>query len=157
MMNLTPQQNTAPRGFTLLIAIILASVALALSLSLIDISYKQVLLSISVKQSQYAFAAADSGLECALYYDQKQDSFSFVDAPISFSVMCGGLSASVNYPANSSERTATFSVPCASGGSSASVTVVKSSDASTKLYSDGYSSCSSSDTRRVERGLKASY
>ena len=58
------------RGFTLLISVLLVTVILSLSLSLLDVAYKQVVLSSTAKQSQYAFYTADSALECTLYWDQ---------------------------------------------------------------------------------------
>jgi Tfp pilus assembly protein PilX len=146
------------RGFTLLVSIILSSVALALSLSLLDIAYKQVTLSLTAKQSAVAFSNADAGLECALYYDQKNDSFNYSTAPTSFTITCASQTTTVTMgnPSGGS-RTATFSIPCVGGGSSAVVSVVKASTASTRIYSDGYNTCSPTDARRIERGLKASY
>lgn len=63
------------RGFTLLIAVIFMSVMLTLGLSLSSLGYKQVLLSSTSAESQYAFYTADAALECALYADQQQNLF----------------------------------------------------------------------------------
>lgn len=150
------------RGFTLLIAVILSSVALALGLALIDVAYKQVTLALASKQSQYAFVNADTALECALYWDQKQDAFNHEDAGSSFNINCGNQSVAVSYPSSSGVRTATFSIPCGTAGANpgtvaAAVTVRKESDARTSIYANGYSVCSPTDLRRIERGLKASY
>lgn len=149
--------HSQQRGFALIIAVILTSVVLALGMALLDVSYKQVLLSSSAKNSQYAFYNADSALECALYYDQQQGAFYF-GTPYAGSVQCSNLNVT-NYAANqdSSQRTTTFSVPCASGGTSADVTIIKASSGSTNIYSNGYSSCSAADPSRIERGLKAKY
>ena len=147
------------RGFTLLIAVVLSSVALALGLALIDISYKQVTLALASKQSQYAFVNADTALECTLYWDQKQDAFNHANAGSNFSISCGGMSIPVSFPSSSGVRTATFTMPCPQGGATvaATVTVRKESDARTNIYANGYSVCSPTDLRRIERGLKASY
>jgi len=66
------------RGFVILVAAIFMSVMLAFGLALASISYKQQVLASSSIESQYAFYAADAGLECALYADQKQDLFNYV-------------------------------------------------------------------------------
>ena len=61
------------RGFALLVAIIFMSVMLAFGLALASFAYKQSVLATSAVQSQYAFYAADAGLECALYADQGEN------------------------------------------------------------------------------------
>lgn len=137
-------------------AVIISSVALALALAVLDVTYKQVLLSSTERQSSVAFYNADAALECALYYDQKQDSFDFANAPTSFSITCNTQSITVSEPITAGSRTATFSLPWGAGTSGA-VTVIKSSTGATKLYASGYSSADSSDLRRIERGLRASY
>ena len=76
--------TTTQRGFTLLVAVILASVALSLGLILLDISYKQVVLASSARQSQSAFYNADSAMECALYWDQQFDSFAYTKSSGTF-------------------------------------------------------------------------
>lgn len=88
------------RGFALLIAVIFMSVMLAFGLALGSLSYKQQVLASSSVQSQYAFYAADAGLECALYADQGSSSGSLfahpgtVEQPPSAPVMtCDGISA----------------------------------------------------------------
>lgn len=145
------------RGFTLLIAVILSSVALALGLALLDIAYKQVLLASSAKQSQAAFYNADTVLECALYFDQQADAFSY-SAPVS-SITCNSIANITVVPDNSATpRTRKFTVPCtASGGIMGDVTVTKLSDATTNIFANGYSTCDQTNQRRIERGLKISY
>lgn len=144
------------KGFTLLIAVILSSVTLALALSLLDVAYKQVTLAFAAKHSHAAFAAADSALECVLYYDQKQDLFNYSSS--NATITCNGNSISATFDNVSVPRSRTLSIPCAGGaGQSATVKVYKWSDATTEIYSNGYNSCSTTDTRRVERGLKVSY
>ncbi len=58
-------------GFTLLLASLIASLLLAIGLSMFTIAQKQIILSGLGRDSQYAFYAADSGAECALYWDFK--------------------------------------------------------------------------------------
>ena len=56
-------------GYTLLFAMIVASIVLALGVSLLTISRKEFALSSSATQSTNAFYAADSGIDCAEYWD----------------------------------------------------------------------------------------
>jgi hypothetical protein len=57
------------KGFTLLFAILVSIMVLAVGASIINISLKQVILSSSGRESQFAFYAANTGLECALFWD----------------------------------------------------------------------------------------
>jgi hypothetical protein len=61
------------RGFALLIAVIFMAVMLAFSLTLTSLAYKQTILASSAADSQIAFYAADAGLECLLFSDQRPD------------------------------------------------------------------------------------
>jgi Tfp pilus assembly protein PilX len=67
------QKNRAwyQNGFTLLFATLVASLLLSLGISILDITLQNYILSSTGRESQYAFYAADSGLECALYWDRK--------------------------------------------------------------------------------------
>ncbi len=58
-------------GFTLFVALIVSSLLLSIGLSLSNIILKQLIFSGSGRESQIAFYAADSGAECALYWDVK--------------------------------------------------------------------------------------
>lgn len=58
------------RGIALLVAVIFTSVMLAFGVLIGSLGYKQTLLAQSVKESQHAFYAADTGMECLLYADQ---------------------------------------------------------------------------------------
>lgn len=150
------------RGFTLLIAILLATVAVTIGVMLLDISYKQVVLASTAKQSQFGFYAADSAMECALYYDQQLNAFSYSSPLASGSIECENVSIT-GYTTGTAgigqnaRRTTTFTIPCATSGTRASITVYKYSSSITSIYANGYSTCNTADPRRVERGLKVSY
>lgn len=152
-----PTHSRQQRGFALLIALVLTSVVLALGMALLDIAYKQVVLSSSAKNSQYAFYNADSALECALYYDQQQGAF-FYNSSYGSTVTCSNLAVTgFQATQDSNARTTTFSVPCASGGTSADVTIIKDPNNGTAIYANGYSTCDATNPTRIERGLKAKY
>lgn len=57
------------KGFTLLLAALVASLVLALATSIFGLVQKELILSSISRDSQYAFYAADTGAECALYWD----------------------------------------------------------------------------------------
>ena len=57
------------RGFTLLLAAIVSSIVLSLGAAIYEIATKQIALSSLGRDSQLAFFAADTGAECALFWD----------------------------------------------------------------------------------------
>jgi Tfp pilus assembly protein PilX len=149
------------RGFALLVAVVLTSVLLSVGLALLDISYKQVILSSTARQSQYAFYAADTAMECALYWDQKQNAFSYA-TPLS-TIRCSATDMTLSTSVSGGTRTTTFSMPCVNGVSG-SVTIYKTNGpvcsgttATTCIYASGFNTCTVSDPRRIERGLKIFY
>jgi Tfp pilus assembly protein PilX len=163
-MNMTTSSQS-PRGFTLLIAVVLTSVMLSVGLSLAVLAYKDVLLSSSAKSSAYAFYSAESALECALYADQKQDAFDY-DTPQA-SITCGNQSYAITQLAKTN-ATSTMTVPDIAGGylisfdggaTCATLTVFKGSPPSghTQIFATGYSSCNMTDPKLLERGLKSFY
>lgn len=135
------------RGFALLIAVIFMSVMLTLGLQLASVGYKQTVLSRSLINSQYAFYAADSALECALYADQHDNLFAYPatdpSSPPSPSMTCGGVNAiSSNEVAWNSSRWIIKSRLNLDGGSHcADVLVSKPNPASggiTYIFAQGY-------------------
>ena len=150
--------HSSPRGFTLLIAVVLTAVLLSVGFALLDIAYKQIVLSSTARNSQYAFYAADSAMECALFWDQQHNAFSAASALSS--IRCKGVDIPVTANTSGSTRTSTFTLPC-SAGTTAVVEVQKGGScggsATSCLFARGYNSCSASDPRRVERALKVSY
>jgi len=59
------------RGFTIFFAVLVASLALSVGLVIYDLFLRSLSLSQLATQSQYAIYAADTGAECALYWDLK--------------------------------------------------------------------------------------
>ncbi len=163
------------RGFTLLIAVILTSVLVSIGLALLDVSYKDVVLSSTAKQSNYAFYQADSTIECALYWDSTVNAFDY-SSPLSASSMKCGTLPLISYTSSQSPapfgsgniRTTTFDIPCkpdGTGGTSGSITIVKtdptgvcdSAGHKSCLYATGYNICDATSDKRLERGLKVTY
>ena len=148
-------------AFTLLIAVLIASVLLALGLAIFNIVSKEILLSSSGRESQFAFYAADSGIECALFWDVRQNAFA-TSSSIS-EVFCGGATSTVTRvyeepPSDTLTTTFGFSLggditkPCAG------VTVVRQNDPTrTKVESAGYNTCVTTNPRRLERAIRVQY
>lgn len=67
-------------GFTIFFAVLVASLALSVGLVIYDLLIRELALSQMATQSQYAIYAADTGAECALYWDLKYNSVSPTDA-----------------------------------------------------------------------------
>jgi Tfp pilus assembly protein PilX len=143
-----------PRGFTLLIAVIVTSVLVSVGIALVEIAYKQIVLSSTAKSSQLAFYNADGALECGLYHDQKFNAFNQANATTS--IRCNGQVVSVTGTNAGALRTSVFTIPC-TGGPCAQGSVLKQTNGQTAIYSNGYSSGLTNDIRRVERGLKVTY
>ncbi|MBI3075057.1 MAG: hypothetical protein HYY92_02495 [Parcubacteria group bacterium] len=62
-------------GYALMLSIVVSSIVLSIGLSLFNIVQKELILSATGRDSQFAFYSADGGIECALYWDIKQLAF----------------------------------------------------------------------------------
>lgn len=77
------------RGFTLLLASLVVAIILAVGASIFAIAQKELILSSIGRDSQFAFYAADTAAECALYWDVRYDYFDPVP-PGGVTPTCGG-------------------------------------------------------------------
>lgn len=174
------------RGFTLLIAVIFMGVMLSLGLALSSLGYKQVLLAGGATASQYAFFAADAGLECALRADEKPaggvSPFAYSNHGTPLALACGGQTPTIvetcynGSPAGSCasgyRRTETYvsmmytnplSQTAGTDTRCAKITTYKpSGNGTTYIFSQGYdTTCanvqSASAIRFASRGLEATY
>ena len=151
-----PRQS---RGFTLLLAVLISSIMLALGFAIYNIVAKDLILSSSGRESQFAFYASDTGIECALYWDGEPDAFSLGSGLDSIS--CGG----ANVPLNSiydgvNVVTTTFSLSLGEGDTSpcANLIVQKfSTPRKTIVESRGYNTCVLTNPRRIERAIRVQY
>lgn len=57
------------KGFALLFAVLISSIIISIAATIISISIRQTVLSTTARESQFAFYAANTGLECAFYWD----------------------------------------------------------------------------------------
>lgn len=65
--------KTRNQGVVILFAVLLVSTVLVISLTLLNITYRQLILSSIAKESEFAFYAADSARNCANYLDFSAD------------------------------------------------------------------------------------
>jgi len=152
------------RGFTLLIAVVISSLLLSIGLAILNSTLKGFELSVLGRESQFAFYAADSGLECAIYWDVKEEAFATSSEsilPVS-GVVCAGVDITSSLAPDSSDAISaitTFDLPYAGSSYCAKIKVTKNIDAykKTVIESRGYNSCDPGNTKRVERAIKISY
>ncbi len=143
------KSNTnSKRGAALLMAVLISSVMLSIGIGVYQRTYKQLVFSSFWKQMQIAFAAADGGLECALYWDLRPGALS----PTCFRVATGWAPGSA---------TVATGVNLVTSGGCVNVTITKPSPLApylTRIDSRGYNdACGSTNPRRVERALKIDY
>lgn len=149
------------RGFTLLMAVLVASVLLALGFAIYNIVSKEIVLSSAGRESQFAFYAADTGVECALYWDFVDDSFS-IGSPAT-EIFCGeaGLPIALTKELVGDTITTSFEFslglletdPCAI----VTVERTESPNVTTRIESLGYNTCVETNPRRIERAIRAQY
>lgn len=166
-------KNTS-RGFTLLLAVLVASILLALGFAIYNIAVKQIILSSAGRESQFAFYGADSGIECALYADYHNDIFATTSSAAE--VNCGEgtlppdgagggvatLTRDDSLLPHTRITTFTFSLGPALRNACATVVVDKTYDPaedtlSTVIDSSGHNTCVTTDPRRIERTIRMRY
>lgn len=157
------------KGFALLFAVLTASLLLSIGLSIFSLTIKEISLSSYSRESQFSFYAADSGAECALYWDLKGNSTtngtfatsSTYGGVVPYQITCGNQTVALTIvtpplgPApTATAASTTFNMLLNDTGGSqiycAVVTVAKSPNALSPNLSDtiidsrGYNVCNSS-------------
>ncbi|MFZ2621090.1 MAG: hypothetical protein WAX85_01160 [Minisyncoccia bacterium] len=160
-------------GFTLLVAIIITSMFLVVSFVVVNVAVKQLTLTNAARESEYAFYSADSGTECAIYWDLPKGGLpsSFATSTAG-SITCSGITITTG---SQTGIPATPSVSRIGGGGDANptsifqlnfirgcavVTVTKFYSGSlliTTVNSKGYNTCTVGALRRFERGVTLMY
>lgn len=135
--------NTTNRGVVLLISVLVASVALAVGFGVYNRTYKELLFASFWKQTQTAFAAADAGLECVMYWDLHPAA----------SASCMGATVAGWNPLLNATANFTIATPLC-----VSIEITKNAVSPlTTIKARGYNTCDASNPRRVERGLRVDY
>ncbi len=136
------------KGITLLLAMFVSSIAITLGLGVFTLLFGELGLAGTSKDSLVAFSAADSGVECALYWDTRQNAFA---TDHTSTITCDNDSSTVGGSSGISNFTVSFS-----DGSCANVQVTKSGG-NTRISSLGQNICGGSPATSVQRGLEVNY
>ena len=174
------------KGIALLFSIMLSAVFLSISLGVLSITTKELRFNLSSRDTNNAFYATESGIECALYNDKSTSTF-FVDTASSTGVLDIPLGEiTIGKEKNETNSFTCFGKPVelmgvfpdfsfvitglgSDSNSCAKVEIVKKHYTSvdledlifTRIISKGYNvgdgNCESSNTNRVERVLEVSY
>lgn len=144
---------------------LVGALALGIGLAIYDLTVRELDLSATATQSQYAIYAADSGAECALYWDSKYGGSGTAFGTSSAgtwgtNVICNGqvISSSWIITSSAAAATTTFTLTFAPQPQCAAVTVAKSGDpAETTISSHGYNTCAPAGATRLERAFQVRY
>lgn len=169
------------KGIALLIAILTLSVVLAVTLTVVNVALKGYQISVSTRDSVYAIYAADSGIDCALYWDIRgyepppagyggrvfPTSTDSTSPPAGSGITCSGTDMSSIWDTTQQTATAaTTTVSLEFGGNCVRLIVAKSQDSvnpdfvDTSILSRGYNvACADIGTslNTVERAIRATY
>ncbi|OGG45217.1 hypothetical protein A2673_02375 [Candidatus Kaiserbacteria bacterium RIFCSPHIGHO2_01_FULL_50_13] len=147
----------AERGFTLLLTALVSAIVVSLGISIFSLSQKEIILSSIGRESQFAFYAADSSAECALYLDIRHASFG--STPPASPPTCDGQTLITSGHSLILPYTVTFQY--APNGLCADVRVTKNSiHPRTLINADGYNvPCGevSTSPRALQRSVEMRY
>lgn len=154
-------KENSQSGFTLLLALAVTGTLLLVATGIVNLAVKQSVVSNSGRESQLAYYAADTGMECVLFWDVKNPSGNQ-------SAFATSTASVINCNKDSSNPSNEWTV----GGSGtsvittmtflpdpycATVTVTKNANGTTQVESRGYNTCDPANARRVERAVRATY
>ena len=159
------------KGFVILVAVLVATLVVSIGAFIALIAVKELELSSSGRESQDAFYAADSALECALYHDFRVEQFGSTGTPVG--VRCAGVTSPITVEPGSDTNNSTsyfeISFPNAEdigdGGTAqapyARVRVIKSDvgtvNDKTIIEAQGYNVKDTTIQNRVQRALQVVY
>lgn len=145
------------KGFTLLLAVLISGIVLSIGLAIFNLTFKELRLSSAGRESQFAFYAADSGIECGLYHDQRNNAFSTTSPASSITCNNSSLTVTSSVPIPGTYvRTFTLILDEATNRYCSNVSVTKT-DGDTTIESRGTNTCNITDNRRVERAIKVTF
>ncbi len=146
-------------GFVIFVALVVTGTLLLVSFGIISVSVKEAFLTSASRDSQYAFYAADTGAECAIYWDVKNSTgFSAFSTTTGTVINCNKDSTNpLNQWTVGSNSTSQFTMTFLPEPYCSIVTVTKLSDGRTTINSKGYNTCDTTNPRRAERAISVSY
>lgn len=142
------------KGFTLFVSMIVMATLLLVSSAIAALAVKGSFIYSTARESQKAFYAADSGVECALFWDVKNPSgISAFSTSTVTDITCNN---NAPYPVGGTDQSE-FEINLTPSPLCARVIVTKLMNGSTIIESSGYNTCDTSNPRRVERAVRATY
>lgn len=155
-------------GFVILVAVLVSTLVISIGAFIASIAIKELKLSASGRESQNAFYAADSALECALYHDLRVEQFGSASSTAPQPVYCDGrtfpISITTGDQVNSDTRFELYfleSDGVTSTSPYARVRVLKSNIGTisdkTIIEAQGYNVADTGSTVRVQRALQVVY
>jgi hypothetical protein len=145
------------KGFVILFVVIISSIILAITISVANISLKEIKFGTSAKDTNDAFFAADTGAECALFYDKSSESKFPAEGPAQI-INCANTSITPTFSAGVYNFIITN---LGSIGQSCAIVTVDKSISPTAIISKGYNTgdsfCNPSSANRVERQIELTY
>ena len=157
---MTKEKDNNKKGFVVIMVVLLLSVILIVGLGVFDIVLREILISNIGSESQKAFYAADSGVECVQYWQKK----GFFASGAPFDIKCNGTiisgqmtpgSPSINNPATSPIKINFTNDSCVE----VRLTIEDPSlEFDTLIVARGYNiGCDDSSPKKVQRGVKITY
>lgn len=156
------KQHTAQNGFAMLFTVLIVSIILSLAVGIASITFKQNLLSSIAKDSQVAFFAADSGVECALYNDLIYNSAYYPRGtdpslvPPNLAFPCPGMTFAIDLSSSANSYFVYKEIPADPKKPCRVIAFDKRAVGMNKIQSRGYSVCDNSP-RQVERALEVQF
>jgi len=158
MMKLFKKQS----GFAMLFTVLIVSIILSLAIGISNITFKQNLLSSIAKDSQQAFFAADTGMECGLMNDLIYASAYYprgagpTQVSSTLAIPCGSMTFQID-TAKSSTSYLVYKEIVSDGKKPCRVITFNKQDPTlNKVQVRGYSMCDNTP-RQVERALEVQY
>ena len=158
-------------GFTLLFSVLISSMLLAIGISIFSTTLKDLLFSSSGRESQFAFYAADTGTECALFWDKKNGKLPTTTASIlpdseTETLRCNGEDIAATWDLSelgANPPVVVFYLNKDNANPDKICAVVRVSKynndgvLNTVIESRGYNTCDTNNPRRIERGIRVTY
>ena len=148
--NLKFKIKNSCRGFTLLLAVLITSIVLGISFGFSAFIIRELNISIIGRESQKAVFASDSGIECVLYWDLKQNAFATTTTS---TISC----ASSNYTVGGASGVSSFTLNFTNGACAVVEVDKVNYYPQTKVDSRGRSTCVPNSPNRVERAFRVMY
>ncbi len=173
------KRTRSKKGFSLLLSVLVGSLLISVGLGIFNLTFKESIISASGRESTSALFAADSGIECGLYYDVSAAVYhnnpnivfgTTTDAndirDFIRDLLCNGripYSATVNSPDDFNSTTTLRYGDPSDTGLCVDIEIGKhdiphgSLSTLSIIQARGYNTCDTNNPRRVERGLYIKY